>query len=109
MSAHHGPKRSIGRDAAIALRHTEWWKGKSDREVVEFQMTTVELCMPFDQMHRALEAVLGRPVFTHEFGLNYAGLLAEVQGTQPTPTFDDILALIPADKRIFVVVAGDAA
>lgn len=35
-------QRSIGREAAIALAKTEWWTGKSDRDVVAIQLFTAE-------------------------------------------------------------------
>jgi hypothetical protein len=93
----------IGREAAIALHDSGWWVGKSAREIAEFQMLTAELCMPFGVFHQAMEESLGRPVWTHEFGLDMPGLMAELMGERPTPSFDAILALIPEDKRVLVV------
>lgn len=73
------------------------------RERALFQMNTPRLCMPFDVFHEAVEHALGRPVFTHEFGLNYKGLLAEMNGEKVAPTFEEICALIPAEKRLLVI------
>lgn len=70
-------RQSIGREKAIALAESNWWELCSTREAVEFQLFTEELCMPFRKFHELIEAVLGRPVYTHEFGLNYGGLVAE--------------------------------
>ena len=72
-------KISIGKEKAIKLSLTEWWKEKSYREIAEFQLFTAELCCPFDVFHEAVEKSLGRPVFTHEFGLNYDGICKELQ------------------------------
>jgi RNAse (barnase) inhibitor barstar len=95
-------QNSLGREQAIALSDTEWWKTKTHREIAEFQMQTSELCCPFDVFHEAIEKTLGRPVFTHELGLNFDGLWDELfDGAQP-PTFLEILDLIPEDKRVIV-------
>ena len=93
---------SIGKEAAIALAATKWWESKTDQEIALFQMQTVELTMPFGRFHEALEKSLGRPVFTHELGLNAEGIYAELIGEKEPPTFADILELIPAEKRIIV-------
>jgi hypothetical protein len=93
----------IGKDCAIALFDSEWWKGKTAREIVNFQLFTAELCIPFNLFHQAVEESLGRPVWTHEFGLNYDGIVKEFLGEIPPPTFDDIIAQIPADKLKLVV------
>jgi hypothetical protein len=65
-------------------------------------MQTVELAMPFGRFHEALEKSLGRPVFTHELGLNAESIYAELIGQKEPPTFADILELIPAEKRVIV-------
>lgn len=98
-------QQSIGSEAAIALYDTKWWSGKPEREVAEFQMHHAELCMPFDEFHRCMEVALGRPVWTHEFGLDFDGLLAELMGERKAPTFGQILALIPEEKRLVVVAS----
>ncbi len=62
--------------------------------------------MPFDVFHKAIEEALGRPVWTHEFGLNWDGLWLELMGEADRPSnLADILALIPEDKRVLVVPA----
>ena len=59
--------------------------------------------MPFDEFHRLTEEVLGRPVWTHEF-VNMEGLYKEIViGPSERPTFQEILDLIPPDKRIIVI------
>ncbi len=58
--------------------------------------------MPFDVFHEAVEQALGHAVFTHEFGLDLERLQAELLGNAPAPTLDEILNLIPADKRVLV-------
>ncbi len=96
-------QRSIGKDAAIALAESNWWEGKSDRDIFAFQMQTQELCMPFGRFHEAAEKALGRSVWTHEFARSDL-LWTEFNGDAPAPTFQNILDLIPAEKRM--VIAG---
>ena len=97
---------SIGRDKAIELAKTQWWVGLPPWRVAMFQMLTDELCMPFDKFHEAVEQTLGRPVFTREFGLNWDGIMSELTGNKPATTMDEILNLIPKDKRVVVFVKG---
>ena len=95
--------KSIGRDAAIALAKTEWWIGKEPRQIAKNGMLIVELCLPLGVLHEAVEKALGRPVFTHEFGLNYDGIVQELLGERDAPSLEEILALIPEEKRIVVL------
>ena len=96
------PKNSIGKEKAIQLYNSNWWEGLSYREIAEFQLFTTELCCPFDVFHEAVEKSLGRPVFTHEFGLNYQGISKESLGEKESPTMDEILDLIPQEKLIVI-------
>lgn len=95
-------QQSIGREKAIELYDSGWWKGKSAHDICKFQMFTAELCMPFEQFHKAVEDALKRPVWTHEFGLNYEGLAKELMGDAPAPSFAEILALLPAENTIVI-------
>ena len=97
---------SIGYEAAIALSETGWWKGLSHHEIAERQLFTEELCCPFAVFHEAVEGALGRPVWTHEFGLGAAKLRAELLGEREPPTMRDILEMIPEEKRLLVVTDG---
>lgn len=95
-------QQSIGRERAIALAKTEWWKGKTARDIAEFQMLTEELCMPFETYQEALAEAIGRPVFTHELALNFQGIAKELFDDAPAPSFEDILNLIPEGKLIII-------
>ena len=96
------PKLSIGKEKAIELYDSNWWKEKSYQEIAEFQLFTAELSCPFDVFHEAVEKSLGRPVFTHEFGLNYDGICKEFLGEKEPPTMNEILHMIPQEKLIVV-------
>lgn len=95
---------SIGRDVAIDLAKTEFWKEMTPRQIAEYQMQTEELCVPFDVFQEAVETTLGRPVFTHEFALNFDGIMSELRGECNPPTLQEIVNMIPADKRFVVAV-----
>lgn len=97
-------RHSMGREAAIALAETKWWEGKTAREICDLQLFTVELVMPFDRFHEAVEECLGRGVYTHEFGLDYDGIVAEYLGEKSPPTLNEIINLIPAEKRVVVAL-----
>jgi hypothetical protein len=95
-------QQTIGKEKAIALHDSKWWIGKSPKEIAKVQLFTAELCMPFAVFHEALEAALGRPVWTHELGLNFDGLVQELLGERDAPTMEEIISLIPEEKRIIV-------
>jgi hypothetical protein len=90
---------------AIALAESGFYKTMTHREIAMFQMFEPKLCMPFDVFHEALEKTLGRPVWTHELGLNADGIRKELLGKKEPPTMDEIINLIPEDKRILVLTA----
>ena len=93
----------ITKEEAIALSKTSWWTKVSKKEAATFQLFTPCLCMPFDVFQEYLEHALGRPVFTHELGLNYEGIKKEIMGEAGPPTFEEIIGLIPEDKRVIIV------
>ena len=86
---------------AVALFASKFWEPMSFHERAKFQLHEDRLCMPFSVFHEAVEKALGRPVWTHEFGLNREGLKLELVGAA-APTMQQIIDLIPADKRLIV-------
>lgn len=102
------PCRSIGKQAAIELAESGWWEGKTSKELVYFQLFTEELSMPFDVFHKAIEEELGRPVFTHEFGENFDGICDEFLGNRAAPSMEDIIDLIPEEKRVIIVFDSES-
>lgn len=52
---------------ALVKFATKWWETATPDEIVRFQLYEPRLCMPFAAFHAAVEKVLGRPVWTHEF------------------------------------------
>lgn len=49
--------------------------------------------------HLSVKLFLGRPVWTHEFAFRDE-LVKEYLGVKETPSFEDILNLIPQEKRL---------
>lgn len=82
----------------------ERWEAMTPAERGAFQLTQQYLCMPFEKFHEGLEAALGRSVWTHEFGLNYGGLLAELNGSASAPSMAEIIRMLPADRTVLLAV-----
>lgn len=95
------------KDEAIAMYDSGWWKGKTDREIVAFQLYEDRLCLPFSEFHRAIETALGRSVWTHEFGLNRAGLQAEFEGKRGPASTAEIFAQLEALGKPIIVIAPE--
>ena len=86
--------KQLTREQAISLAESGEWRDWTDDEIVKFQLFQECLAVPFDRFQEAMENVLGRPVFTHEFA--YAdNLKAEYLGDKPAPTLADIIGLLP--------------
>ena len=98
--------KQLTKEQAIAFYDSNAWEKMSAHERAIFQIEQNRLCMPFDKFHEAVEKTLGRPVWTHEFGLNRDGLRAELMGTGKAPSFEQILAMLPP-KRTVVIIHDD--
>lgn len=96
--------KQLSKEEAIEFSEKKLWEGLSHRQRAEFQLQQKLLCMPFSVFHEATEKALGRPVWTHEFGLNKEGLKQELFNGKAPPTFEEIVNLIPKDKRAVIVV-----
>ncbi len=96
--------KQLTKTQAIKLYESGIWKEWTNEEIVRFQLFQKKLCIPFDCFHEAVEKVLNRPVYTHEFGLNYNGIIKEYLGVEKAPTFDEIINLIPEEKRLIIAI-----
>lgn len=94
--------KQLTKEQAIAFCENRLYEGMTARQIAEFQMEQDRLCMPFDVFHKAITEALGRPVYTHEFALNRDGLRKELRGEKEPPTLEEIINLIPEDKRILI-------
>lgn len=90
------------KDQAVRLANSRFWENLTFRERALFQLFEERLCMPFPVFQEAVEKSIGRPVFTHEFALNVEGLQKELLGESNPPTLQEIINLIPAEKRILL-------
>ncbi len=59
----------------------KWWEPDTDpRKFAYYQIQEdLMLCANFSQFHEAIELLLGRPVFTHEFALAHNELIQEAE------------------------------
>src|SRR6478736_409210 len=87
---------------AKAFGESKVWESWTHEQIVRLQLFQMNLCVPWSIFHEAIEKVLNRPVYTHEFGLNYDGIVLEYLGERPAPSFDEIISLIPEEKRIII-------
>lgn len=89
--------KQLTKEAAIKFYESGVWKDMSDDDIVKMQLWQKRLCVPLSVFHECITNVLNRPVYTHEFA--HMNLLQEeYMGTRDTPTFEDIMNLIPKDK-----------
>jgi hypothetical protein len=93
----------LSKEQAIAIYDSEIWQNWTDDEIVRFQLFQERLAIPFDRFQMAVEAVLGRSVWTHEFA-HATRIKDEYLGKRKMPTFDEIMELIPEKKRMVCVV-----
>ena len=56
-----------------------WWESKDPVEVAKYQVFEDILMTDFSTFHEGVEKLVGRPVYTHEFGLNVEGVRAEAR------------------------------
>ena len=93
----------LTKEQAIDIYESKMWEKWSPEEKVKFQFFQRLLCMPFPVFHEAVEKVLNRPVWTHEFA-SQNDLIKEWLGEKPKPTMDDIINLIPKEKQVLIVI-----
>ena len=91
----------INSEMARQLAETKFWKTMSAKNIALFQLGMKYLCMPFKVFHKAVEEALDRPVWTHEFGSG-GSLMKELLGEKLPPTLEEIINLIPEEKRIII-------
>jgi hypothetical protein len=92
---------SLTYEEAIEKAKSNWWEGKAAKEIVDFQLYEERLCMDFSVFHQAIEEVLGRPVFTHEFA-DYKVLQEEYEGKRKYDGVIPSLKRVAGDKPIFM-------
>ena len=95
--------KQLTKEQAIKMCESEIWRDMSLEEIAKFQLFQKRLCVPFDKFHEAIEKLLGRSVWTHEFAF-FEDLEKEYLGKKEKPTFEEIINLIPKEKRIILEI-----
>ena len=92
------------KEKAIQIHKSEIWKDMTARQIVEMQLPQRKLCVPWDLFMTSLSECLGRSVYTHEMAGDegFKRINDEFFNGAPAPTFDEICALIPAEKLIVI-------
>jgi len=94
--------QQLTKEQAKRFYDSKVWESWTDRQIVEFQLFQDRIALPWSGFREAIEKVLNRPVYTHEFA--FADLLKqELLGDKKPPTLQEIMELIPKDKRIIIV------
>ena len=92
---------SLTRKQATALYDSSFWESLACVERARFQLSEERLCMPFDVFVDAVQRSLGRTVTVGEF-LNTKALLSEITGEHEPLEIDELLELVPEDKRVLL-------
>ena len=72
-----------------------------DERMAEMQGLRGTLTMPFSNVHERIEELVGRSVWTHEIGMDFGELVREA-GHRLALTMDEIINLIPPEKRVII-------
>lgn len=99
--------KQFTKEEAIKFAESGIWKDWQPEQIVGLQLYQRMVCVDWGEFHKATEQVLGRPVWTHEFGLSLDQLKAEFEGKRPPPTFDEIMNLIPEDKKVIFAMLDE--
>lgn len=88
-------------EQAVNFSRSKVWKDWTPDQIVRLQLFQQRMCVDSEHFHRCLQDVLGREVFTHEFAYR-DDLVLEYLGEKEPPTFDEIVLLIPEEKRLVI-------
>ena len=91
----------LTREQAIALYDSGFWEGLAYVERARFQLSEERLCMPFEVFVEAVERALGRRVRVGEL-LESHRLLTELSGERQPLDVDELMSLLPENKRILL-------
>lgn len=96
----------LSREVAEELYDSRWWEDETDQEIIAFQLFEPRLCMPFKEYHRAIESVLGRPVWTHEFAFSEQ-LQKEYLTQRPPMSLDESLSRLQEEFPHLKIITVD--
>ncbi len=96
-------RTQLNKEEAVRFYKSGEWKKWSNEDIVKLQLFQNCLCVSFERFYKAIEKVLERPVWTHEFA--YIELLQEeYYKLKGKPSMKEIVNLIPKEKRVIVVL-----
>jgi hypothetical protein len=90
--------KQITKEQAIEIAKSGSWKNWSKEDIVKVQLYQKRLCMDFGKFQEAVEYVLKRPVFTHEFG-DQKRLITEYETIYKTPSELEIFDIIKGETN----------
>jgi hypothetical protein len=96
----HGSYQT-GRELAIEIAESGLCSELDSDVLALAQLYNDHLFCKFDLFHTAVEELLGRGVWTHEFA-DIERLRNEAAGIIPSPSVQEIMEMIPEEKRIVV-------
>ena len=75
------PKKNVDNLRTAMQKYGEnyWWDSKDSVQVAMYQIFENFLMVDFSLFHEGLEKLVGRPVWTHELGLNVEGIRDEAR------------------------------
>lgn len=91
----------LAQETAVALYEASWWKSFGLQESAVLQLHQDRLCMPINKFKEALSFAFGRTIFSHELR-DPDRLKAELSSLKKAPTFQEVLDMIPLEKRVVV-------
>lgn len=93
--------KQLTTEQAIAFAKSHVYNDWSYEQLVRFQLFQRNICMDFSIFHKAMENVLKRPIYTHEFAY-WDNLKKEYLGVKNAPTIEEIIKLIPKEKLLII-------
>ena len=96
-------ERQLTEAEAIEICDSGCWAEATKEDLALTQLTQERLFCPFGEFHEAVEALLGRSVWTHEF-VDSNGLLDEYMGKREKPTAQEIMGLFPEHVKVIPII-----
>jgi lysozyme family protein len=92
--------KQLSKNDAIFIYKSKIWEKWSDEDIVKFQLYQDLIAIPPARFQKALEKILKRPVMLHEIAFRKKFIIEEYLGIRPKPKEEDIINLIPKERRI---------
>ena len=99
--------KQLTKKQATEFYESKVWETWTDEQIVRLQLFQRLVCVKWSRFHEAIEIVLDRPVYTHEFAFD-SELKKEYLGVKTKPTIEEIIDLIPEEKRIMINYRGNS-